>query len=305
MKIAVLGAGAWGCAIAHAMKPLGDVSLWGRGEARLPVDIPRRDMNAALLEADAVYVAVPTQPLRAFLTEHQNALAACEAPLIFCAKGLEQETALTVADIAQEMLPRADIALLSGPSFAADVLRNQPTALVLAHANLERGLALAQQLSTPYFRLYASTDVRGVALGGALKNVLAIASGLATGAGFGESAAAALLTRGFAEMRRFAAAHGARVETLMGLSGFGDLILTATSKTSRNFAFGSALAKGEPTGNALVEGALTAPVVHTSALTLGLHMPLTRAVVEVLQAPDRLFDIIQSVLSERTDYKEG
>ncbi|MCP8938737.1 NAD(P)-dependent glycerol-3-phosphate dehydrogenase [Alsobacter sp. SYSU M60028] len=304
-SIAVLGGGAWGTALANAAARGGRrVTLWARdaGQAqemaatrenatRLPgvrlADsvAPTADI-AAIAEARAVLLAVPAQSLRAVAS-----LAAAHmrqgAAAVICAKGIERDTGRFMSEIVAETLPHAVPAVLSGPSFAADVARGLPTAVVLACADAALAQGLAAALSSPSFRVYHGDDVRGVEIGGAAKNVLAIAAGIAAGMGLGESAKAALTTRGFAELSRFARVHGARPETLMGLSGLGDLILTCGSLQSRNFAFGHDLGRGAPVaaagGGKLAEGAFTARVLAGMAAERSVDMPIAQAVDAVLE----------------------
>jgi glycerol-3-phosphate dehydrogenase (NAD(P)+) len=273
--IAVIGAGAFGTALAVAFAREGRaVALWARdaGQAdqmrrtrkapRLPgVELPSpvtvtTDL-AAITGADAVLLALPAQALRGFLADHAPVLNG--HALIACCKGIDLATLQGPAALIAAACPTATAAVLTGPSFAADIARGLPTALTLACADDATGARLQALLSTPVLRLYRTTDVAGAELGGALKNIIAIACGACIGAGFGDSARAALMARGFAEMQRLAQAIGARADTLMGLSGFGDLVLTCTSAQSRNFRYGLALGRGEaPDPAATVEGIATA-----------------------------------------------
>ncbi|GGC49943.1 NAD(P)H-dependent glycerol-3-phosphate dehydrogenase [Chelatococcus reniformis] len=304
--LAVVGAGAWGTALANAAARAGGgrVLLWGRNpdamavlaatrtnERALPgVELapeiePTADA-AAVGAASAVLLVVPAQAVRGALAGLGSVLAAPDLPIIVCAKGIERGSGAFPCDIVAELCPRAVPAVLSGPSFAADVARDLPTAVVLASAKAGLARKLAARLSGPALRVYHGTDVRGVEIGGAAKNVLAIACGIVAGRGLGESARAALVARGFAELARFARAHGARAETLMGLSGLGDLVLTCGSAQSRNFAFGEALGRGEVPATAaagkLVEGAFTAPVLVDKAARAGVDMPIAQAVAAIL-----------------------
>jgi glycerol-3-phosphate dehydrogenase (NAD(P)+) len=243
------------------------------------------DDPAALGQARAVLLVVPAQAIRPTLT----ALAANlpdAAPLVICAKGIERGTDAFMSDVAAELRPHAPVAILSGPSFAADVARGLPTAVTLAAADAERAAGLAAALSSASLRVYFSTDVRGVEIGGAGKNVLAVAVGIVAGRGLGDSAKAALTARGFAELTRFAAAHGARPETLMGLSGLGDLVLTCGSEQSRNFSLGLRIGRGalpaDASGGKLAEGAFTAEALVALARRAGVEMPVSEAVAAVL-----------------------
>ncbi|MBI1417249.1 MAG: NAD(P)H-dependent glycerol-3-phosphate dehydrogenase [Limimaricola sp.] len=288
MSIAILGAGAFGTALAVVLGRAGrNVTLWGRGPLptgravelpRLPgVELPHSvtvtNRISDVAGSQTVLLAMPAQALRGFLTEHGAALQA--RAMVACCKGLDLKTlAGPVATIAAAR-PDVAAAILTGPSFAGDIARGLPTALTLACADEAAGKALQEALSTPTLRLYRTTDTLGAELGGALKNVVAIAAGACIGAGFGESARAALMTRGFAEMTRVAQALGARNETLHGLSGFGDLTLTCTSAQSRNYRFGLALGEGLAFASGqTVEGAATAAAIATLAKQRGLDLPI-------------------------------
>jgi glycerol-3-phosphate dehydrogenase (NAD(P)+) len=296
--IGVVGAGAFGTALAVALARGGrEVRLWARSEAqvtemqvarrneeRLPgVELPEGVLVegdiAALAGCETVLLALPMQQMRGFLAEHGAELRA--ETLVACCKGLDLTTLTGPTGLIREALPRVQAAILTGPSFAADIARGLPTALTLAG---EFDLAALQaQLSTPVLRLYAQPDVVGAELGGALKNVIAIACGIVIGAGLGESARAALLTRGYAEMLRLARALGARPETLAGLSGLGDLVLTCTSPQSRNFRHGLAIGAGQaPDAGATVEGVATARAVTRLAQSLGLDLPISAMVAAIV-----------------------
>jgi glycerol-3-phosphate dehydrogenase (NAD(P)+) len=278
-NIGVLGAGAWGTALAIVAAKSGRrVSVWSRDPGRLEtIAVERADLRfpsgivlpaglefcterAALARADAVLVAVPAQHVREVLSGFDPAPA---CPLVICAKGIERESGKLMTEVLAETVPAAQSAILSGPSFARDVLLGLPTAVTIA-ARADVAQRLQVSLGHAAFRPYASEDLVGVALGGAAKNVYAIACGIVIGMGLGESARAALIARGFAELSRLARALGARDETLMGLSGLGDLVLTATSPTSRNFSFGLALGRGEPLARLLAPGAPLAEGVQTA-----------------------------------------
>ena len=274
LRIGVLGAGSWGSALAHIASSAGhDVRCWSRAQPGLE----------AIAAADALILAVPAQATREVLLQVAPAIGNGK-PLIISAKGIEQATGLFLNEVVSEVLPQAEPMVLSGPSFAADVMKGLPTAVVLAASRLEDARRWADRLALPAFRIYASDDVLGVEIGGALKNVLAIACGIADGRGLGDSARAALTTRGFAELTRFAARLGARPETLMGLSGLGDLLLTCSSPQSRNYAFGFAIGAGKSVGAALaqsrgvVEGASTVKVAQALARRHGIDMPIVDAV---------------------------
>lgn len=310
--IRVMGGGAFGTALAISLAGNGPVTLWARDEdhvaemretgtnaRRLPdVALPKAitvtaDPNQGS-DAKETLLVVPTQKLRGFLEAYAGGLGA--GPFVACCKGVELSSGLRPTQIIAEFLPNADAAILTGPSFAADIARGLPTALTLACADDAVGRVLQRRLTTPNLRMYRTTDVIGAELGGALKNVMAIACGAAMGAGLGESARAALITRGYAEMSRFAASLGAVHDTMTGLSGFGDLVLTCTSDQSRNYRFGLSLGRKEAFDRAVtVEGAATAQAVHAQAEAKGIDLPITAAVtaliagqLQVTQAMDML-----------------
>lgn len=311
--IRVMGAGAFGTALAVSLAERGAVTLWARDEGhaqemartrRNVRRLPGIDLPGAVTvvsgpvepnEAEATLLAVPAQTLRAFCSEHATGLTS-GGPLVACCKGVELATGLRPSQVIAEVLPGTVCAVLTGPSFAGDIARGLPTALTLACADAAVGQRLQAGLSTSGLRLYRSADVIGAELGGALKNVIAIASGAAMGAGLGDSARAALMTRGFAEMVRAAEAMGASRDTLSGLSGFGDLVLTCTSEQSRNYRFGLSLGRNEPFDPSVtVEGAATAQAVCDLAAREGLDLPITQAVtmlvsgrLRVAQAMDML-----------------
>ena len=317
-RIAVLGGGAWGTALALTCARAGrDVTLWEfdagnaehlatRRESRFLPGVRLEDnikVTRALAEAsrsDAILLVVPAQAMRSMIKSLAQTMAA-GTPLIACAKGIEHGSHKFMTEIIAECAPNATPAILSGPSFAADVARGLPTAVTLAAADGEIAEALAQAIASASFRPYHSTDVRGVEIGGAAKNVLAIAAGIVTGRGLGASASAALTTRGFAELVRFGKAYGARLETMTGLSGLGDLILTCSSPQSRNFSFGVALGKGEkPDGAAhgkLAEGAFTAPVLLEMAAEKNIEMPISAAVAALLAETLSVDEAIGSLLT--------
>jgi len=217
--------------------------------------------------------------------------------LVACCKGMERGTGQRPTQVIADMVPDATSAMLTGPSFAHDIARGLPTALTLACANESIGEKLQARLTTPNIRLYRTTDVTGAELGGALKNVIAIACGVAIGAGLGESARAALMTRGFAELVKVAEMHGARAETLAGLSGFGDLVLTCTSEQSRNYRFGQSLGKGEVFDpDVTVEGAATAEALEELAREKGLDLPITRAVTALVRGELNVRDAMDMLL---------
>jgi glycerol-3-phosphate dehydrogenase (NAD(P)+) len=301
--IAVAGAGAWGVALANAAAAAGrTVVLWGRDEARMRAiattrrsdRLPGFELAHAveatsdlkdLARCDAILVAAPAQSSREIAL--RLARAPGSAPLVTCAKGIERGTHAFMTEVLEHAAPGRRTAILSGPSFAADVAAGLPTAVTLASADEDLARALCEALRGPTLRLYHSTDVRGVEIGGAAKNVLAIACGVAAGRGLGASAVAALVARGFAELRRFGEAFGARGSTLMGLSGLGDLVLTCSSAQSRNFAFGQALGRGESAAEAgtggLVEGQFTALALTELARERGVDMPIADCVQGLIE----------------------
>jgi len=246
--------------------------------------------------ADMVIVAVPAQEFRGALAEAAPFIRP-SLPVVVAAKGIEQSTGKRLSEVLAEVAPAAEIAVLSGPSFAADVAKGLPTAVTLATAKMELALALSRALAGPTFRPYAETDIVGVELGGALKNVLAIAAGIVAGRGLGASASAALIARGFAEIRRFAETHGARAETLMGLSGLGDVVLTCSTAQSRNFSVGLALGAGRPIPNLLAEGVATAEIAHRLAGERGISMPVTAAVAAVLGGVLTVDEVVEQLMS--------
>jgi glycerol-3-phosphate dehydrogenase (NAD(P)+) len=317
--IAVLGAGAWGTALANAAAHSGrQVTLWtiDKTEAdtiaatRMSPMLPDVKINprvgitmslAQAAEADAMLVVVPAQAAREVLTKARSVIRP-GTPLVTCAKGIERGTRKFMTEVIAECVPDAVPAILSGPSFAADVARGLPTAVTLAAPKEEIAAALSQALGSPSFRPYHSTDIRGVEIGGAAKNVFAIAAGIVAGRGLGDSAAAALTTRGFAELVRFGKAHGARTGTMMGLSGLGDLILTCSSPQSRNFSLGVALGRGKSPLEALgasrlAEGAYTASVLTDMAHQRGIEMPIADAVAAVLDGSASVEEAIEKLLA--------
>jgi len=317
-RIGVIGAGAWGTALANAAAKAGrsvilhgrDASLiaeiekTGRNEKYLPGISLDRNISATVdlaraADTDAVLLVTPTQSLRE-TAKLLTPLLRNGTPVVACAKGIEIGSKKFVTEVIEEVLPAAQPAILSGPGFAGDVAAGLPTAVTLAAQNEALALSLATALSSQSFRLYHSTDVRGVEIGGAAKNVLAIAAGIVAGRKLGASAQAALTTRGFAELMRFARAYGARAETLTGLSGLGDLILTCSSPQSRNYAFGVSLgssASVDVRGKKLTEGVYTAPVLVEAARAKGVEMPIAEAVAAVLADKLGIDDAIAGLLS--------
>src|SRR5215475_6740822 len=317
--IAIVGAGAWGTALANVIARAGrnvliaardrahaETLAEGRESPRLPgVRLDERigvaPLAAEVGRYDAILLAVPSQQLRDAARVIAPELRA-GTPVIACAKGIERGTHKFMTEVIAETAPAALPAILSGPSFAEDVARGLPAAVTLATRDEATAAALTRALGSAAFRPYHSTDVRGVEIGGAAKNVLAIAAGIVAGRGLGASAAAALVTRGFAELLRFGKAFGARPETLVGLSGLGDLILTCSSAQSRNFSLGVALGKGEatelaPEGEKLAEGAFTASVLVEMAAARGVDMPIAGAVAAILDKRLGVDDAIEALLT--------
>ena len=252
-----------------------------------------------MADCGSLLVVTPAQFVRATLA----ALPATNAPLLLCAKGIEADTQYLVSDIAAEVRPRNPIAVLSGPTFAHEVAAGKPTAITLATANQALGSVLMRLIAAPAFRPYWSDDVVGAEIGGAVKNVLAIGCGVVDGAGLGLNARAALIARGFAEMQRYGLARGAKSETLAGLSGLGDLVLTCSSENSRNFSLGRGLGQGRPATEMLAdrrtvaEGAFTAPVLLQSAQKLGVEMPIVAAVGALLDGSATVSQVTAALLA--------
>jgi glycerol-3-phosphate dehydrogenase (NAD(P)+) len=318
-RIAVAGAGAWGTALANIAARAGrtvtllardaaaaDAMLAARESPRLPgISIDPRVTIASLTETeprgDAILIVVPAQNLRSTVSSLAAAIPS-GTPVVTCAKGIERTTRRFMTEIIAECAPQAVPAILSGPSFAVDVARGLPTAVTLAADDEAVAQRLARSLGSAAFRPYHTTDVRGVEIGGAAKNVLAIAAGIVSGRKLGASAAAALTTRGFAELMRFGQTYGARPETLTGLSGLGDLILTCNSPQSRNFSLGLALGQGcsldaaQHSGH-LAEGAFTASVLTDMARAKGVEMPVAAAVAAVLDGALTIDAAIETLLT--------
>ena len=313
--IAVLGAGAFGTALAISLaRNGGRVMLWAHDPAHIAEMAAARENErrlpgvplsgnieligdmAEIPAGAAVLLAVPMQKLSHLLEDHHAALTGRR--LVACCKGMELESGRGPVAVIAQILPRARPALLTGPSFAHDIARGLPTALTLACEDETLGKSLQQSLSTANIRLYRTTDTIGAELGGALKNVIAIACGAVIGAGLGDSARAALMTRGYAEMQRMALALGARAETLAGLSGFGDLALTCTSGQSRNYRLGLALGRGEAFDPGVtVEGAATARAVVARVRAMGLDMPISQSVVGLLDNDLKVSDVMARLLA--------
>lgn len=288
-SLTIFGAGAWGSALAHAAQRAGSSPLlWRRGE----------DLEHALAWGDLFLLALPAQQVRSFL---QMLPSPPKGPLILASKGIEQDTGLLMHEVVASLFPHHPCIILSGPNLATEVAQGLPTAVTLAAREKTHAQRVAQALGSPVFRPYLTTDVIGAQVGGALKNVMAIACGILKGQGLGENATATLLTRGLAEIVRFGVALGASPETFLGLSGVGDLFLTCTSAHSRNTVFGVKLGRGcvlkDAFGKNLVEGATTAQSVLLRAQTLGVSMPISWAVSQVLRENMSISQAIQTLLS--------
>ena len=324
-NIAIIGAGAWGTALAMVARRAGrnvilqahepevadavneahENSLFLPGVALDPEIRATNDPAEAAAEADAVLLAVPAQFLRAVLTGLSENLPSA-APVVICAKGIEQGTLALMSEIAEEVVPQAPVAVLSGPTFAAEVALDRPTAVTLACRDEALGLSLSEALGTPRFRIYRSDDIIGAQVGGAVKNVLAIGCGIVEGRGLGDNAKAALMTRGLAEIVRLGLAKGAKAETLMGLSGIGDLVLTCNAMQSRNFSLGVALGQGEALDGILAartsvaEGVFSAASVSELAGNLSVDMPLSVAVDGILNHSADIDATIEDLLARPT-----
>jgi glycerol-3-phosphate dehydrogenase (NAD(P)+) len=314
-SVAVIGAGAWGTALASAAARAGrDVILYARSaenaalilSTRINSRLPGVRLNAnigvtgelaAAARADIILLATPAQHSRQAVIELAAHLVKA-TPIVACAKGIERGTHQFMTEVIAQAAPAALPAILSGPGFAADVARGLPTAVTLAAADERLAMALVQALGSSTFRPYHTSDVRGVEIGGAAKNVLAIAAGIAVGKQLGASAQAALTTRGFSELVRLGRACGARSETLVGLSGLGDVILSCSSLQSRNFALGIALGRGErPSRDKLAEGEFTAPVLVELANARDVDMPVANAVADILRGATTVDDAIENLLT--------
>jgi len=318
MRIGVVGAGAWGTALAQVAAAGGEETLiWalepevveainGAHENRLYLKGMTLDPAVratgdliALGDCDIFLVVTPAQHLRSVAAR----LPANGKPLVLCAKGIEDGTGLLMHEVAAEVQPGSPIAVLSGPTFAHEVAAGLPTAVTLAAADRALGERLIARIARPAFRPYWSDDVAGAEVGGAVKNVLAIACGVVEGRRLGLNARAALISRGFAEMTRFGLAKGARPETLAGLAGLGDLVLTCSSTSSRNFSLGKGIGEGGDPAflladrRTVAEGAFTAPVLKRAADSLGVDMPIVAAVCALLAGEASVDAVVEGLLS--------
>ena len=317
-RIGVIGGGAWGTALAQvAAGGERDVLLWAR-ETEVVEAINSRHENSVFLagsklsptvrasselsdlaECDAWLVVTPAQHMRAVL----EATPSSGTPLILCSKGIEEESGALLHRVAAEACPTASIAVLSGPTFAHEVAAGLPTAVTLAAEDEALAEALRDRIAQPTFRIYLSDDVAGAEIGGAVKNVLAIACGVVDGKDLGQNARAALIARGFAEMTRFGLANGAKRETLAGLSGLGDLVLTCSSTSSRNFSLGKGIGEGRSPAELMsdrktvAEGAFTAPVLARLAKQMGIDMPVVAAVDKLLSGEANVDQVLQELLA--------
>jgi len=317
-RIGVIGGGAWGTALAQVAASGGrETLLWAR-EPEVVAGINERHENAVFLpgiplgdfiratsdlgeleSCDAWLVVTPAQHMRSVL----DSAPRTGAPLLLCAKGIEEGSGKLVHDVARELRPGAPLAALSGPTFAHEVARGLPTAVTLAAEDLALAERLRERIALPEFRIYVSDDVAGAEIGGAVKNVLAIACGVVEGRGLGQNARAALIGRGFAEMTRFGLARGAKRETLAGLSGLGDLVLTCSSTSSRNYSLGKGIGEGRPAAELLAdrrtvaEGAFTAPVLARIAREERIDMPIVQAVAELVAGRASVDGALEGLLS--------
>jgi len=320
-QLGVIGGGAWGTALAQVgASGGGDVLLWARetevveainSDHENPVFLPGRKLDPAiratgdlgdLNDCEAWLVVTPAQHMRAVLT----AAPVGNRPLILCSKGIEEKSGSLLHKVAKDACPEASIAVLSGPTFAHEVAAGLPTAVTLAAEDQSLAEALRARIARPTFRIYLSDDVAGAEIGGAVKNVLAIACGIVEGVGLGQNARAALIARGFAEMTRFGLANGAKRETLAGLSGFGDLVLTCSSTSSRNYSLGKGIGEGRSPAELMsdrktvAEGAFTAPVLARLAEQMGIEMPVVAAVDKLLSGRANVEQVLQELLSRPT-----
>ena len=324
-RVAVIGGGAWGTALAQVAAANGrEVLLWAL-ESDVVAAINKIHENPLFLKGiklspsiratsnfsdlsavDAWLVVTPAQHMRAVL----GRLPCPNMPLVLCSKGIEESSGKLLHEVAREVCPTSPIAVLSGPTFAHEVAAGLPTAVTLACQDKTTGEALRSRINLTNFRTYLTDDVCGAEVGGAVKNVLAIACGVAEGRGLGQNARAALIARGFAEMTRFGLAMGARRETLAGLSGLGDLVLTCSSTSSRNFSLGKAIGEGRPVAELLTdrrtvaEGAHTAPVLHRIAVERDIDMPLVAAVVDLLEGRMKIGELLETMLSRPPGHEE-
>lgn len=318
MKLGIVGGGAWGTALAQ-VAAAGDreTLLWALEDEVIESINERRENSlflpgvplsgairatsaiADLDACDAWLVVTPAQHMRAVLERAPN----CDKAMVLCSKGIEEKSGQLLHDVAKQACPGARIAVLSGPTFAHEVARGLPTAVTLAAEDQRLAEELRDRIAQPTFRIYVTDDVTGAEIGGAVKNVLAIACGVVEGKGLGQNARAALIGRGFAEMTRFGLACGAKRETLAGLSGLGDLVLTCSSTSSRNYSLGKGIGEGRPSSELLAdrrtvaEGAFTAPVLARLARERGIDMPIVQAVDELISGSSTVDQVLGALLS--------
>ena len=318
MKLGVIGGGAWGTALAQVASAGGRETLLWALEAEVVESINDRHENALFLpgarlsdairatsdlqqlgDCDAWLVATPAQHMRSVLEQATES----DRPLVLCSKGIEERSGELLHEVASQACPGAQVAVLSGPTFAHEVAQGMPTAVTLAAQDLALAEKLRERIALPTFRIYVSDDVSGAEIGGAVKNVLAIACGVVEGKGLGQNARAALIGRGFAEMTRFGLACGARRETLAGLSGLGDLVLTCSSTSSRNYSLGKGIGEGRSAAELLAdrktvaEGAFTAPVLARLARGRGIDMPIVEAVDALIGGHATVDEVLGALLS--------
>jgi glycerol-3-phosphate dehydrogenase (NAD(P)+) len=318
VRIGVIGGGAWGTALAQVAAAGGRESLIWALESDVVDAINAHHENRVYLpgltlaegvratsnltdlaSCDALLAVTPAQHTRTVLEQFPD----CDKPLVLCSKGIEEASGLLLHQVAHEVCPGAPVAVLSGPTFAHEVAKGLPTAVTLAAEDAALAERLRQRLAQPAFRIYVSDDVAGAEIGGAVKNVLAIACGVVEGKGLGQNARAALIGRGFAEMTRFGLACGAKRETLAGLSGLGDLVLTCTSTSSRNYSLGFGLGEGRSAADLMsdrrtvAEGAFTAPVLARLARDKGIDMPIVAAVAALIAGRSSVDEVLSDLLA--------
>jgi len=318
VKLGVIGGGAWGTALAQVASAGGRETLLWALEPDVVESVnerhengtflPQVSLNAAIRatsdlaeldSCDTWLVVTPAQHMRAVLER----ASACDKPLVLCSKGIEEQSGQLLHKVAKDACPAADVAVLSGPTFAHEVANGLPTAVTLAAEDVGLARQLRDRLAVPTFRIYISDDVAGAEIGGAVKNVLAIACGVVEGKGLGQNARAALIGRGFAEMTRFGLAFGARRETLAGLSGLGDLVLTCSSTSSRNYSLGLGIGQGRSAAELMAnrktvaEGAFTAPVLARLARENDVDMPIVEAVDALIAGRANVDQVLEALLT--------
>ncbi|AIL65093.1 Glycerol-3-phosphate dehydrogenase [NAD(P)+] [Rickettsiales bacterium Ac37b] len=320
-QIGVIGGGAWATALSMiSAQATQNVILWTRNEnvvmsinalhtnsqylsnVTLPINIHATNNLKDILSCELIIIAIPAQSLRDIILELQKLDINTHIPLIICCKGVEQQSLLLMSEVVQEILPLQQIAVLSGPNFADEIAEGLPAATSLAALELKLARHLAENLSNHNLKIYYTDDIISVQLGGAVKNVIAIASGIITGKNLGENARAALITRSIAEIKRLCIAKGGNAETLMGLAGIGDLLLTCSSNKSRNMSFGIELSKGKSlqsiqnSGPKIVEGVISAKSIYELSLKLGIEMPICKSVYQILYESASIENTINSLL---------